>query len=131
MELELTDTTLRLRLPHRGLQERKQRQAAAQLVGEEAFSRIRPSEAATAEIPLRDAEFRFPRVVGRGAFVLKLPDGRQFAIVFNDWSGVNQAVGRSDAVVLHQTAKALRKGPSARRARQAWQAAIERRQPQA
>ena len=127
VELELTDTALRLRLPHRGLQERKQRRAAARLVGEDAFSRVRPSEAATAEVPLREAEFRFPRVIGRGTFVLELADGRQFAIVFNDWSGVGRAVGRSDAVVLGQTAKALRRGPRARRAREAWRAAIERR----
>ena len=127
MDLELTDTTLTLSLPRKGLEERKQRHAAERLVGEEAFSRIRPSGTATAEIPLREAQFRFPRLVGRSAFVFKLPDGRQFAVLFNDWSGVGRSVGRSDAVVLTQTAKALRKGPEARRARGAWQAAIERR----
>jgi hypothetical protein len=127
VELELTDTSLRLSLHRRELEEKKQRSAAERLVGEEAFSRIRPSETATAEIPLREARFRFPRVLGRGGFAFKLPDGRQFAVVFTDWRGVNKSVGRSDAVVLTQTAKALRKGPEARRARQAWQAAIERR----
>ena len=67
------------------------------------------------------------RVLGRGGFKFRLPDRGEFAVVFSDWSGVEGVAGRSDAKVLYQTAKVIRKGPEARRAREAWKAAIESR----
>lgn len=125
VELELTDSALRLTITD--VTGGKQRRAVERLVGEDGLGRLGPNDPVSAEIPLRETPFEFPRVLGRGGFKFRLPDRGEFAVVFSDWSGVEGVAGRSDAKVLYQTAKVIRKGPEARRAREAWKAAIESR----
>ena len=125
VELELADDALRLTVAD--VNGAKQRRAVERLVGEEKRGGLGPHDPVRAEIPLRETHFEFPRVLGRGGFKFRLPERGEFAVVFSDWSGVEGVAGRSEGKVLYETAKVIRKGPEARRAREAWKAAIESR----